>query len=256
MQLHFRSYGAGSPLVILHGLFGSLENWHTISARLGAHFQMFALDLRNHGQSPHSTAMDYTVMADDLREFLEQHDLKRADILGHSMGGKVAMEFAALYPDRVHRLIIVDIAPKAYPPSHRQILDALLSLDLARFDDRREIETALQPQIPDLALRRFLLKSLTRLPNGAFAWKLNLPAINHNYPKLNAALNWSPPIQKPTLFIRGAKSDYIQDTDQELIHRLFTNAEIRTIENAGHWVHAEAPEPFLKILQDFLTLHL
>src|SRR6266404_6164360 len=168
MQLHFRSYGQGSPLIILHGLFGSLENWHTVSERLSSRFQVFAVDQRNHGQSPHSSEMDYKLMAEDLAEFMQTQRLTETHILGHSMGGKTAMQFAFLYPGYVRRLVVVDIAPRAYAPRHKQILQAMMSLDLALYTDRGQIEKALEPAIPELALRRFLIKSVSRLPSGRF----------------------------------------------------------------------------------------
>src|SRR5258707_8793058 len=184
MQLHFRSYGQGSPLIILHGLFGSLENWLTVSERLSSRFQVFAVDQRNHGQSPHSSEMDYKLMAEDLAEFMHTHHLAEAHILGHSMGGKTAMQFAFLYPGYVRRLVVVDIAPRMYAPRHNQILKAMLSLDLAHFTDRKQIEKALEPQIPELALRQFLIKSVARLPSGGFSLKLNFEGEKKKYKKI------------------------------------------------------------------------
>ena len=251
MHLHYRTYGQGPPLIILHGLFGSLDNWHRVSELLGAHFHVFAVDQRNHGQSSHAPQMDYITMAEDLENFCRVQS--PAHVLGHSMGGKTAMQFASMYPDLVKRLVVVDIAPKPYPPVHQQILDALLSLDLSAYKTRTEIERALEPQIPDLTLRRFLLKNLLLLPDGSFKWKMNLPAINNSYPELNRELNWSRPVEIPTLFVKGKKSDYILEQDLPLIRKLFKNAEITTVEAVGHWVHAEAPETFVRILLDFLT---
>src|SRR6266478_981364 len=188
MQLNFRRFGQGSPLIILHGLFGSLDNWHATSERLGSRFQVFALDQRNHGQSPHSSEMDYKLMAEDLAEFMQTHHLAEAHILGHSMGGKTAMQFAFLYPGYVRRLVVVDITPRMYAPRHNQILEAMLSLDLAHFTDRKQIEKALEPPVSELALPRFLKKKRASLSKRKFAWKLNLAGINNNYEKLNAEL--------------------------------------------------------------------
>ena len=192
-------------------------------------------------------------MAEDLAEFMQTHHLAEAHILGHSMGGKTAMQFAFLYPGYVRRLVVVDIAPRMYAPQHKQILEAMLSLDLAHFTDRKQIEKALEPQIPELALRRFLIKSVARLPSGGFVWKLNLEGINTHYDKLNAKLTWDRPFEKPTLFVRGEKSDYIEESDEALIRRLFPAAEFRTIKGAGHWVHAEAPEVFVDTVLGFLS---
>jgi len=224
-----------------------------MSERLSFRFQVFAVDQRNHGQSPHSSEMDYKLMAEDLAEFMQTHHLAEAHILGHSMGGKTAMQFAFLYPGYVRRLVVVDIAPRMYAPRHNQILEAMLSLDFAHFTDRKQIEKALEPEIPELALRRFLIKSVARLPSGEFDWKLNLAGINNNYQKLNAELTWNQPFEKPTLFIKGGKSDYIRENDEALIRRLFRAPEFRTIEGAGHWVHADAAEDFVGVVLDFLV---
>ena len=169
MQLHFRSYGDGEPLIILHGLFGSLDNWHSMSVKLAAPFQVFAVDQRNHGASPHSPEMSYPIMADDLEEFLQSQGLARAYVMGHSMGGKTAMQFALRYPHRVERLVVVDIAPRVYSPLHARILEALLALDLASFKTRKQVEDALASAIPELGTRQFLLKNLTRGAEGHFA---------------------------------------------------------------------------------------
>jgi pimeloyl-ACP methyl ester carboxylesterase len=253
MRLNFREYGQGEPLVILHGLFGSLDNWHFISTRLSEHFRVFALDLRNHGHSPHDDAMNYSVMSEDLLEFMRKHSLPDANVLGHSMGGKVAMQFALANPSRVRKLIIADMAPRAYAPTHENIFNALLALDLKRFQTRQQFDEALAPAIPDFAVRRFLLKSLSRDANGNFAWKFNLAALHKNYPTLNAALKMERPFEQPALFVRGEKSSYIRDEDFALIRDFFPSARIETILGASHWLHAEAPENFLSIVKNFLS---
>ncbi len=253
MQLNFQSYGTGFPLLILHGLFGSLDNWQTISRQLGESYQVFALDLRNHGSSPHSDIFSYEDMAGDVREFMQTHGLARAHLLGHSLGGKTAMEFALRHPALVQKLIVADIAPKSYPPSHVPIFEALLSLDLKSFHDRREAAAALAPSIPNPAIRRFLLKSLTRDKFGALQWRLNLPAIYKSYAGLNQALEHRRIFNGPTLFLRGERSEYIKEEDSVLIHRLFPQARIITVMDAGHWIHADAPEAFLKLVLDFLA---
>lgn len=252
MQLNFQSYGTGFPLIILHGLFGSLDNWQTISTRLGEHFWVFAVDLRNHGRSPHSDEFNYEVMAEDLGEFMQVHGLARAHLLGHSMGGKTAMEFALRHPEMVEKLIVADMAPKAYPPSHIPIFEALLSMDLSGFRDRREIVDALAPSIPELAVRQFLLKNLTRDESGAFRWKLNLPTIYRNYDRLNQGIENGRNFDGSVMFIKGVRSEYIGEEDRELIKRLFPQAEIIAIPEAGHWVHADAPGAFLNAVLAFL----
>ncbi len=252
MQLHFQEYGQGAPLLILHGLFGSLENWHSLSRRLGEHFHVFAVDQRNHGGSPHSAEMNYAVMAEDLVKFLQARGLASARVLGHSMGGKTAMQLALVHPEKVQKLVAVDIAPRAYSPRHGQIFEGLLSLKLETLHSRQEMEEALAPMIPDIAVRRFLLKSVTRKPTGGFRWKINLQDIFKNYGRLSEALPVGRVFEKPALFIRGERSDYIRKQDWALIHRQFPHAELRTIPQASHWVHADAPEAFLQAALEFL----
>jgi esterase len=252
MQLHFQSYGKGQPLIILHGLFGSLENWHSISQKLAEDFLVFAVDQRNHGRSPHALEMSYQLMAQDLEEFLATQQLGAVYLLGHSMGGKAAMRFTLNYPDQVEKLIVADIAPRAYPPHHSEILAALRSLDPPSFTSRKEMETRLANSIPDLATRQFLLKNVKRDSTGTFYWQMNLAAIDRNYARLNEALSGQPPFEKPTLFIRGERSDYIRDEDLASIRKLFPRAELHEIPGAGHWVHADAPETFLRKVREFL----
>jgi esterase len=251
MQLNFESYGQGEPLIILHGLFGSLENWQSISRRLAERFWVLAVDQRNHGRSPHSPEMTYHLMAEDLNEFMESHHLAQASLLGHSMGGKTAMQFALLHPQKVEKLIVVDIAPREYPPHHREIFEALLSLDLASFQNHEQIEKALAASIPELGVRRFLLKNLARGADRKFHWKINLPGIYRNYDRLNQALPIERIYEKPALFIRGGKSDYIRPGDLPIIERWFPQAEVRTVAQAGHWVHADAPEELIRIILTF-----
>lgn len=253
MQLHFEQSGKGRPLIILHGLFGSLENWRALSKILARSFQVFALDQRNHGHSPHSAEFTYQTMADDLHEFIEEQELPSVHMLGHSMGGKTAMLFALTYPNLVDKLIIVDIAPKAYPRGHDEIFDALFSLDPTTMKTRQEADAALTKKIPDLALRQFLLKNLERTESGAFQWRIALNEIHQSYAEMLKALAWeSQPFSQPTLFIRGARSDYIKDSDRPTITALFPYARIATIANVGHWVHAEAPQEFARTVLNFL----
>src|SRR5262249_17135452 len=180
MPLHCESYGHGHPLIILHGLFGSLENWRTLSKAFSQSYHVFALDQRNHGHSPHSNVFDYHVMAEDLREFLQQQGLSSIHLLGHSMGGKPAIQFSLMYSETVDKLIVVDIAPKAYLPGHDDIFAALFSLDARNFRSRQEADTALAKHLPELALRQFLLKNLERTAAGGFRWRIDLEAIHTN----------------------------------------------------------------------------
>lgn len=251
MKLNFRSSGQGTPLVILHGLFGSRDNWSGIAKVLQDRFHVFTVDLRNHGHSPHSVSMSYDEMAGDLLEFLTDQGIQRAHVMGHSLGGKVAMRFAQLHPGRLLKLIVVDIVPKAYLPEHRTILDALSALRLSEFTQRGQIEEALAPAIPDLILRRFLLKNLDRRPDGVFRWKMNLASLDNNYEGLTEAL----PLIRfdgPTLFLVGARSDYFVPADQPLLLRLFPQSETRSVPGAGHWVHADNPAQFVREVIAFL----
>ncbi len=253
MKLNYQRYGQGRPLIILHGLFGSLTNWHTLSKRLSEQYQVFAVDQRNHGSSPHSPHFNYKELAADLREFMDEQQLASTYLLGHSMGGKTAMQFALSYPDLVEKLIVVDIAPKAYPPHHDEIFDALCELELSRYNSRSELDQALAGKISSVGVRQFLLTNVTRDEAGRFTWKINLDAIYQNYAAIIAELDQTGRFHKPTLFVRGATSDYIQDEDAGLITSIFPQARITTIDGAGHWVHAEAPAAFFDVVHEFLA---
>lgn len=263
MRLHFKELGTGRPLVVLHGLFGSSDNWMGVAPRFAQHFRVILVDLRNHGLSPHSDEMNWTVMAGDLAGFFDTHALEQVHVLGHSLGGKVAIQFALEFPARVHKLVVVDMAPRANLPEHDRIFKALLALDLKRFHSRREMEEALEPDIPDLTLRRFLLKNLksTTAPVTArregvtrsFDWKINLRGLFECYPQLLEAVTDGKPFPKPALFLRGGKSHYVLDSDFPLIHRLFPHAKIETIARANHWVHADAPDEFVRHVVGFLA---
>jgi esterase len=253
MRLHFQANGEGFPLILLHGFLGSLDNWRAVSKRLGSRYKVYSLDLRNHGFSPHSDIMNYAVMAQDVGEFMTDRGLSSAFLLGHSMGGKVAMQFATDLPNRVEKLIVVDIAPKSYEPSHRPILSALLSLDLKAYPSFGEVDTALAAAVPEVAVRQFLLKNLTRGKDGQLSWRSHLEAIARNYDELSKAISPQRKYAHPACFIRGGRSNYIQEGDVSIIKEAFPQAEIKTIVNAGHWVHADAPEEFVKTVIDFLT---
>jgi esterase len=253
MKLYCRIEGSGFPVIILHGLLGSSDNWRAISKRLSPSYKVYTVDLRNHGQSPHSEIMTYPVMADDLHELLESESLSECHVVGHSLGGKVAMQFATSHPDRVSKLVIVDIAPKAYPSSQRAILAALEQLELQSFQSFSEIDAALAPAIAELALRQFLMKNIARVPSGGFQWRIDLASIAKSYDKLTQPIIAAAAYDKPTLFMRGGRSDYIAETDLPSIRAIFTRAELVTIANAGHWLHAEAMDEFLGILIDFLN---
>src|ERR1041385_1406893 len=199
MQLYFREWGAGAPLVVLHGLFGSSDNWIGVAPRLAEQFHVLAPDLRNHGRSPHSSEMNYSLMAGGVEKFLAARGLSEVFLAGHSMGGKTAMQFALQYPQRVRKLIVVDMSPRVYKPVHEPIFAALLALDLGLFGTLKQIEDVLAPAIPGLALRRFLLKNVGRNSDGTLFWKMNLRGVADNYSFLNEPISAEKPFTKPTL---------------------------------------------------------
>ena len=254
MKLAYRILGNGPPLLILHGLLGSGDNWIPHATLLAVNFSVFTIDLRNHGRSPHAAEFDYDVMAADLAAFIRDQGLGPVNLLGHSMGGKAAMRFAQLHPDSVQKLVVVDMSPREYAPRYADILDAMHALDLSRFQQRAEVDAALMAAAPDKNIRQFLLKNIGRDAHGHMHWKPNVPAIRANYHQVRRALPTTPSFAGPTLFVRGGKSDYLPDEDVPLIRQLFPAAQVATIASAGHWVHAETPEAFIQIITNFLLL--
>lgn len=252
MQLNYKKVGEGQPLIILHGLFGSLDNWMTLSKKLGEQFEVYIVDARNHGFSPHSDEFNYEVMADDLLAFINEHNIIDPIILGHSMGGKTAMQFTMNYPDKLSKLVVADIAPKPYPVHHGIILEGMFAINFEVIKSRREADEELAKHIPDLSTRQFILKNLYWREKGKLAWKFNLPVISDNIEMVGFELNNINPFNKPTLFIRGSKSNYILESDYPKIKSIFLNTTIESIES-GHWVHAENPKHFLEILNNFLN---
>ena len=255
MKLFFRQTGeTGPPIVILHGIFGSSDNWLTISKTIAARgYRVFALDQRNHGQSPRATEQDYQSMAADLREFLIDHKLDNPILVGHSMGGKVVMQYVMTYPKTFKKLVIVDIAPKFYPIHHAELIRGLKAIDLMGIKNRSEADAILQHYEPMLPVRQFLLKNLYRNEQGVFDWRLNLPVIERELHTVGEELTNPRIITDPTLFIRGSESPYILDEDIPGIKRIFPNAQIVTIPGAGHWVQAEKPVEFVETLMNFLN---
>jgi esterase len=252
MELQYKSYGAGYPLIILHGLFGSLENWQTLSKQFARCYRVLAVDQRNHGASPHASRMDHANMAEDVLEFMEGQHISSAYLLGHSMGGKTAMQFALTHPERVDKLVVVDIAPKAYPSEQKDIVRALLALDLGAARTRKELDTELTSHIRDASLRQFLLKNAIREETGGFKWRIDLRAIDRNLDHLNEAVPAGGKFEKPTLFIKGELSGYIKKADEALIRALFPFSRIVTVPGVGHWVHAEARAQFSRVVLAFL----
>jgi len=255
MILHYQEYGTGEPLIILHGLLGSLDNWHTLSKTFANSFRVLTVDQRNHGRSPHSDVLTYDAMAEDLTELLDHLNIPSAHLLGHSMGGKTAMQFALSNPRRVKSLIVVDISPREYSRMHDEILDALASVNLATAASRQQVDDELSKRIPNFAVRQFLMKNLTRDSTGTFTWKANLQAIRENHAEIAREIASELSYSGPTLFIKGDRADYVLDSDISFIKRLFPNAHIVGVD-AGHWIHAEAPTVFADIVMSFLHREL
>ena len=252
MELNYKSLGQGEPLIILHGLFGTLDNWQTLAKSWAEHYLVYLVDLRNHGRSPQVDGLSYPAMAQDLHDFMEQNWIHKAHILGHSMGGKVAMEFALTYPDMVDNLIVVDIAPRLYRPGHDDIFAALFAVDLKTIESRQAAEAILEQYIDEWGVRQFLLKNLSRMKEGGFEWKMNLPVIYRDYTNILKPPTQEGPFEGPTLFIRGEKSGYVNDEDILRIQELFPRSALHTISGAGHWVHADQPEVLKAIVMEFL----
>jgi esterase len=254
LTLYSREFGTlGSPILILHGLFGFSDNWQTIGRQLGETHQVITLDLRNHGRSPHTTSHTYAEMAQDLYEFTQARGLDSVAVIGHSMGGKAAMQFALDYPELVHQLVVVDMDPGQSTDNHRTVFNALFGVDFSKISNREEAEDYLSNHIEDVGTRQFLLKNLTRdLETNQFAWKMNLPVLWEHYPDILGPVSGPPNESLPTLFVRGGKSQYIRDTDIPIILSLFPQATLETIPGAGHWVHADKPQELLKVLRGFL----
>lgn len=252
MHLHFTELGAGAPLIVLHGLLGSHQNLLPACRVLAKHFQVFALDQRNHGHSPHHDVMHYEAMADDVTRFMDRQNLATAQVLGHSMGGKTAMQLALHHSDRVEKLVVVDMSPRAAGPRFAKLLQALRALEPARLQSRQEADTQLAATVTDETVRLFLLKNLVPTDGGGYRWRIHLEAIAGNYDRLREPVDSAIPFTGPTLFLRGEKSDYIGAEDVTEIHRLFPAAELEAIAGAGHWVHADAPGPFAAAVLKFL----
>ena len=253
--------GSGPPLVILHGLFGSARNWAAVAKRLAAARRVLALDLRNHGASPWTPGMDYPDMAQDVARFVASRELGPVEVIGHSMGGKVAMCLALAEPALVRRLIVVDIAPMAYDHAFAApYAEAMLAIDLARHDTRRAVDRELARSLPDPVLRGFLMTNLARagdgLRSGGLRWGVNLEAIARNGDALMDFPETAARYGGPALFVGGARSDYLGADAEAAVRRYFPAAGITRIAEAGHWVHAEAPEAFLGTVAAFLDLDL
>ena len=252
MQLYYKKFGEGKPLIILHGLFGMSDNWMTISKRISQRHTVYLLDLRNHGRSPHADEFNYGVLSDDLEEFMRHQNLDRVRLIGHSMGGKVAMCFSLKYPIRVEKMVLVDIAPKKYNhPFFRKLLDFMMQYNVNSSVSRAEIDQAFSQVIKESAVRQFILKNLSRNQNHMFEWKINVASLSLNLNNIFKEIESDKVYNGPVLVVRGATSDYVLDEDMPIIKKLFPAAKLVTINGAGHWLHVEAENAFCDQLKLF-----
>ncbi len=253
MILHSKIIGDGFPILILHGFMGMGDNWKTLGNIFAEdNYQVHLVDQRNHGRSFHSDIFSYDAMAKDLLSYLNHHDLDKIHLIGHSMGGKTAMQFACLFPDRVEKLIIADIGPKAYPQHHQDILKALSLLDFNVLKTRKEADEMLSHYIKDLGTRQFLLKNLYWVERGVLGYRVNIEVVTKEIAQVGKSLDSSIFFEKETLFLKGSNSGYIEDIDKLMIMKQFPKAKFNTISKAGHWLHAENPIEFRQFVMNFL----
>jgi len=267
MKLFFQKIGHGPTMIILHGLYGSSDNWISIARRLADIYTVYLVDQRNHGKSPHQSMHSYPLMAQDINELMVSEGIENSVFIGHSMGGKVAMQFSILYPEKVSALIIVDIGPAGYAEidnyspqviTHLNIMNAMLSIDFSKFTSRVEIERELAQMITDIHVRQFIMKNVQRDAENNFRWKLNLGALSKALPAIMGPISIdknnvrSKLCNFPVLFIKGERSNYITQEQILLIKEYFPKALIESISDAGHWVHADKPETFVKMVEEFL----
>jgi esterase len=253
VKLAFEEFGSddSAPLIILHGFLASSRNWRFVAQKLAAQYHVFVVDMRNHGASPQASLMDYPSMAADLLLFLNQHGIKKASLLGHSMGGKIAMWFALNNPDYVDKLIVADIAPVSYPHSFDHTLNTIRSLPLEEISNRKQAETLLAPAIPELSYRQFLLQNLV-LNNGHYEWRINLDIFQKMAPNIAAfpEINALESYPGKTLFIAGSDSNFVS---VETIDKPFPGAQLKIILDAGHWLHVQQPAEFIALVENFLA---
>ena len=250
--LHSKILGDGKPLIILHGLFGMLDNWQALAKEFACFFETHIIDLRNHGKSFHANQHNYELMSEDLLKYLNAYKLDEVSLIGHSMGGKAVMKFACMYPERVEKLVVVDIAPKYYPPHHQEILSALNAVEQAKIKSRKDADQILSQYFSESTMRQFLLKNLYWKSSTELTFKFNLKVLSDQIENVGQALHINALFEKPTLFIVGQESTYIKETDLELIEYHFPDFEIVEIPKSGHWVHAENPDQFFDKVSRFL----
>ncbi len=250
-MLNHKIYGQGDPVIILHGLFGMLDNWQTVAKKLAEEYMVILIDQRDHGKSMHTDAFNYQVLAEDLLEFLEANWIHNCHIIGHSMGGKTAMQFSDLNADMIEKMIIVDIGPKAYKPGHEIIFKALLEVPIDKVKSRQEVEDIISRYIDDVGVRLFLMKNLQRKKEGGFRWKMNLELLYREYSNIIDMVETTEPIDVKTLFIYGSKSGYIIPSEIDSIRSIYPSARFEEVD-AGHWIHAERPDELVSLVKGFL----
>lgn len=239
-------------MIILHGLFGMSDNWVSLAREFAKDYSVHVIDQRNHGRSGWHDVFNYEAMVDDLLAFMDDHDIDQAILLGHSMGGKTAMQFALDHPSKINRLIVADISADEYSHRHDTIIEAMLAIDLSKLEKRSDVSREMKDKITDDRIRQFLMKNLHWKDRSTLGWKANLEVINDNLNEIFRAIDSEVPFEKPSLFIRGGNSPYIRDKHIPRIKKLFTNSGIETIEGASHWLHAEKPEEFYQLVMNYL----
>ena len=251
MKLYSRVLGEGQPLLIIHGLFGMSDNWQSLAKRYADYFEVHLIDQRNHGRSSHADEFSYLHLSNDLRQYIIENELNDVIIIGHSLGGKTAMQFSITYPELLSKLIIVDISPRFYPIHHDKIIEGLKMLNFSVLKSRSQADAVLSDYIEEGDVRQFLLKSMYWKEKGQLDFRFNLDSISQNIANVGEALDNEAICSIPTLFIKGGNSNYINDDDEDLIFKHYTDAEIQTLDEVGHWLHAEKPNEFFEMTLRF-----
>lgn len=253
MKLYAQQQGQGNNIISLHGLFGSLNNLGTINRNLAKSFRVHGLDIRNHGRSPHDNDMSYSQMASDIIEYMDDQRLDTANLIGHSMGGKIAMSLALQAPERINKLVVIDISPAAYEVKHDSVLEGLSAIDLHVLQQRSDADALLLPYVEEKEVRQFLLKNIYRDEHGYYKWRINLSAIKKTYCRIIEGLSANKPFNGDILFLKGSNSDYILPSHKEKILSLFPKATVKIITDTGHWLHAQKPALVCRYINRFFT---
>lgn len=254
MKLNYTEQGSGAAVILIHGMFGSLSNLGNLAKVLAQNYHVISVDVRNHGDSSHEDAMDLPLMASDIVTLIEDLSLSSAILIGHSLGGKIAMQVALNSPDLVEQLVVADIAPVDYPQTNNApALDALFALAGMQLESRRAADEIMSQYVSDQMTRAFLLKNLVRKEDGQFGLKLNMASIMKNYGTTLVAAPSGSSYEGPTLFLKGETSAYIQEKHRPVISSLFPNAQVKVIAGVGHWLHAEKPDTFNSLVSGFIS---